>query len=498
MINMTEKSERLDRTWRPEHEQPEPPEGGGGENSDEAPDDSPEDSSGDDSSGDPSGGEQGGDAQGENSQSDQSGGDQSGGDPSNGDPSNGDPEGGEQSSGGEQSGGDMDGTPEGEASPTNTSGQEGGYDPQGGLDSALEGTTGDGPGEHAEGNQTGEETNLGNNSTNPSGSPSGGAPTQEELDQMEADAEKFGSIDLDDDVKQGWQGAMGASSSAEIADRNENMESGGGSGSVDDEHKVDGSGNLSLPDEPTDLDAEDEVGEKFSSNHGNWNEYTEQVEGMVQKVAYSQNDGEVGSQWTPEKVGDRHIANKFGLMVSKLAEDQSYDKQRGDAYWDVRDLMRRQITKQDIHSCKHDYDREKLALLIDTSPSCADEAIFYSKIAYGAMIRNDIDLYCAPNGRIDGKFDFNHMRFVLNRIRDDWRQELEGRIVLFFSDWDGTSVLMDTSQYCSVYWFDNVHPDYGIDGRGGQAEMVKNQFNGRHFYCPDKDSFLRLARKIRP
>jgi hypothetical protein len=298
------------------------------------------------------------------------------------------------------------------------------------------------------------------------------------------DAEKK-SFDLGDDVKKGWQGALGGNQSAEF-----NSSSGAGEES-DNQASGQVRSQVSLPEEPTDLDSGDE---DFASNKGSWSEYTENVEEGIQKVAYSQNDNHVGSEWTPQKVQDKKIATSFARIVDKLAEDQSHEKVDGDAYWDTRRIMRRQITKESIHNCRHDYTRERLALLIDTSPSCSDEAIFYSKIAYGSMLRNDIDLYCAPNGRIDGKFDLDHMRFVYHPLSGKWHKELEGRIVLFFSDWDGWSILQEQSHRCSIHWFDNTNDEYHD---GMRADKINYDYNGEHRYCADKHDFLRLARKIR-
>jgi hypothetical protein len=222
----------------------------------------------------------------------------------------------------------------------------------------------------------------------------------------------------------------------------------------------------------------------------------EQIEEEIQDFVYEVNDGSVGTDWTPEAVEARRTATMFAILVSKVAEDMSYERRPGDEFWDPRKIMRRQIDNRPLRHCKMDYTKRRLALLVDTSPSCRDEAAFYSKIASGAMLRDDIDIFLCPNGRIDARFDPEPMRFVDDDRGADWG--LDGRTVLYFTDWDGADEIVTHSRACTLYWFDHCPPaDYWESARD-RYQRVRLRYRGRHFHCPGPDAFRRLARKIRP
>ncbi|MEF8795174.1 MAG: hypothetical protein V5A48_01865 [Salinivenus sp.] len=222
----------------------------------------------------------------------------------------------------------------------------------------------------------------------------------------------------------------------------------------------------------------------------------EQIEEELQDFVYEVNDGTADTDWTPSQVEARKTATMFAILVGKVAEDMSYQRMPGDEFWDPRKIMRRQIDNRPLRHCKMDYTKRRLALLVDTSPSCRDEAVFYSKIASGAMLRDDIDIFLCPNGRIDARFDPEPMRFVDDDRGADWA--LDGRTVLYFTDWDGADEIVTHSRACNLYWFDNCPPaDYWESPRD-RRQRVRLQYRGRHFHCPDPDAFRRLARKIRP
>ena len=222
----------------------------------------------------------------------------------------------------------------------------------------------------------------------------------------------------------------------------------------------------------------------------------DRIEEEIQKQTDRRNRGDAKSDWTPDDLKDRKTAALFALLVSKVAEDISYQRAPGDRFWDPRKIMRRQIDRRPLSHCKMDYTKRRLALLVDTSPSCRDEAVFYSKIASGAMLRDDIDLLLCPNGRVDARFDRDEMRFVSDDRGTDWG--LDGRTVLYFTDWDGADEIIEHARTCTLYWFDNCDPDAYWHSSHERRQQVRLQFRGRHFHCPDRESFLPLVRKIRP
>jgi len=236
--------------------------------------------------------------------------------------------------------------------------------------------------------------------------------------------------------------------------------------------------------------------ESFFTDEHRYVPGAEQVEEELQDFAYDINEGTADTDWTPSKQEDHRIAAMFARLVSKVAEDMSYQRTPGDEFWDPRKIMRRQIDRRPLRHCKMEYTKRRLALLVDTSPSCRDEAVFYSKIATGALLRDDIDIFLCPNGRIDAQFDPEPMRFVDDDRGSEW--DLEGRVVLYFTDWDGTDEIVEHSRNCTLYWFDNCAPSDYWESTKERHQRVRLRYRGQHFHCPDPDAFRRLARKIRP
>ena len=247
--------------------------------------------------------------------------------------------------------------------------------------------------------------------------------------------------------------------------------------------------------EPPAASEGDEVDSFFTDEHRHV-PGAEQVEEELQDFAYDINEGTADTDWTPSTREDHRIAAMFARLASKVAEDMSYQRAPGDEFWDPRKIMRRQIDRRPLQHCKMDYTKRRLALLVDTSPSCRDEAVFYSKIATGALLRDDIDIFLCPNGRIDAHFDPEPMRFVDDDRGTEWA--LDGRVVLYFTDWDGSDEIVEHSRDCTLYWFDNCAPSDYWDSDEERRQRVRLRYQGQHFHCPDRSAFRRLARKIRP
>lgn len=222
----------------------------------------------------------------------------------------------------------------------------------------------------------------------------------------------------------------------------------------------------------------------------------EKIEDQVQQFAYEMNSDDVGTDWSPQQIEDHRVARMFAVIVGKLAEDISYQEINGNEFWDAKKIMKRQIDNRPLHKCKKDYKQRKLALLVDTSPSCRDEAVFYSKISSGAMLRDDIDIFLCPNGHIDARFDREKMKFVVDERSDRW--ELDGRTILYFTDWDGSEEICHHSRSTNLYWFDNADPGLYWNGSDEHSREIRGRFRGTHYECQEKDQFERLARKIRP
>jgi hypothetical protein len=337
----------------------------------------------------------------------------------------------------------------------------------------------------------------------PSSSGTSGSPEGPTAASAEQAPDPSSAPDDGDQPVQDREGGQEPASNASTADREAARDEGK---RINEEALSDASDDHSWsdalePDEntsPSERDPDAPPGDKdFFTDETRRSDPADQVEEAIQDVAYRMNeDGAAPTDWMPEERKAQRIATTFALLVSKVAEDMSYQRRPGDEFWDPRKIMRRQIDNRPLQHCKMDYTKRRLALLVDTSPSCTDEAVFYSKIASGAMLRDDIDIFLCPNGHIDAKFDPEPMRFVTDERGPEW--DLEGRTVLYFTDWDGREQLVAHSRDCNLYWFDNCPPDQYWDSRTDRHRRVRLRYKGQHFHCPDPDAFRSLVRKIRP
>ena len=141
---------------------------------------------------------------------------------------------------------------------------------------------------------------------------------------------------------------------------------------------------------------------------------------------------------------NKRYGTAFANLIAKLAEDNSGADIDGDEFWDEQLLTERIITRYNINKCKKDKTKERIVLMLDTSPSCRQVADFYGLIANIAESYDDIEVYDVPNGRIVHKYSRRYKRFVpawnlediINRAHE-WKY-MKNRTVLMFSDSDCT------------------------------------------------------------
>ena len=144
---------------------------------------------------------------------------------------------------------------------------------------------------------------------------------------------------------------------------------------------------------------------------------------------------------------NKRYGTAFANLIAKLAEDNSGNDIDGDEFWDEQLLTERTITRYNINKCKKDKTKERIVLMLDTSPSCRSVADFYGLIANIAEGYDDIEIYDVPNGRIVHKYSRRYKKFVpawnlediINKAYE-WKY-MKNRTVLMFSDSDCTDIV---------------------------------------------------------
>jgi len=200
----------------------------------------------------------------------------------------------------------------------------------------------------------------------------------------------------------------------------------------------------------------------------------------------------------------RRVQSSVSLMLNKIAEDNTGFPYEGDEFWDIDRLMQRSYTKAQLKHCKFDRDKESVAFLVDTSPSCRDMAETYSRLVSSVLDRGDVTLVRAPNARPmqyydRGSKDWHYYSHTASRDDEEdvelWKDLFRGRKVIFFGDTDGEYIVSAASRFCDVYWFYNESYE-DIDSYTDNHSSYQ-QFEGKIYLCNDVTDFLYCVSQVK-
>ena len=224
----------------------------------------------------------------------------------------------------------------------------------------------------------------------------------------------------------------------------------------------------------------------------------------------------------------QRLINAISTVFAKIAEDLTGEPIPGSDEWYMEDLLYRSCTHKPINKCKVDYEKERLVLVLDNSPSCRRQASFFSSVATAALKLNDVEIYAAPNARMTasmnpktGRYedlpiedtcdyisnyaDIHSMEFILGHWMR-WRN----RVVVFFGDHDGVEIICNASRHVrKLYWF-NCTEAWGLEGYNVELYLkhslgtgktsrldAKDAFVGKMYECEDENDFIDLIKKVR-
>jgi hypothetical protein len=148
----------------------------------------------------------------------------------------------------------------------------------------------------------------------------------------------------------------------------------------------------------------------------------------------------------------RTLAARFARMVSKVAEDSADMPTQGDDEWDLEELRTRRFTGRLVSQCRMTREKRKVAIVLDTSPSCEHQARLFGSVAQVAEALGDCELYDAPNFSITAR-KLDDVWETLPEPERTWH--FERRVVLAFGDFDGIERICAASQVRGnkIYWF---------------------------------------------
>lgn len=221
-------------------------------------------------------------------------------------------------------------------------------------------------------------------------------------------------------------------------------------------------------------------------------------------IKWAQNQGRARNVFTvANESKDKRLANTLSIMVSKLAEDRVGEVIIGEDEWDIEQLMMRGITKRNIYSCMQSRERENIALVLDSSPSCSGMAKLYSKMAFLSAKIGCLDIYLAPNGYVTHKYnirtgiydaifdkdnDKNSILLGLDKLQNFFKN----RVILFFGDWDGTEYIEEASHHNELHWF---HSEFRYDEQDDIPHL--RRYNGAIYACKTREDLISTIKTIR-
>ena len=232
---------------------------------------------------------------------------------------------------------------------------------------------------------------------------------------------------------------------------------------------------------------------RWSRDAENDSKYKEKLE-EAQLKEYAINNEQAPKQFdlTMKILKKRRLSNMLATMVGKIAEDRAGEPIIGNDEWSVPEILNRVMTRVNINSCKQTREREKIVIILDTSPSCSKQASFFIDIAKASANLNDLEMYDAPNAFIVKRYDKSLKKFIDIGVEHastlmQWGT-FRNRTIIFFGDYDGNRILAKSSKYNNIYWF---NPEYYRNSRHDRG------YTGHHYLCRNEDDLIKLIKKMR-
>ena len=203
------------------------------------------------------------------------------------------------------------------------------------------------------------------------------------------------------------------------------------------------------------------------------------------------------------KSRNRRYGTEFANLIAKLAEDNTGADIQGDEFWDEHLLAERVVTRQSINKCKKDRIKERIILMLDTSPSCKSVASFYGLIAQLAAKYDDIEIYDAPNGRIVHKYCKRTKDFVpiwnsddIENRAYDWKY-LKNRTVLLFSDTDCLPILEKNLNTNNIIFMCRHEVDERRYSMRDMDKKLKDFGNTVYYNIKTPDKLMEVIKKLK-
>tara|TARA_R100001591_G_scaffold40268_1_gene51903 strand:+ start:15760 stop:16902 length:1143 start_codon:yes stop_codon:yes gene_type:complete len=216
------------------------------------------------------------------------------------------------------------------------------------------------------------------------------------------------------------------------------------------------------------------------------------------------NTQRVESQFSFTALQNRKLSSNLAIMFAKIAEERTGDKIEGRHKWDIEKVMFRRVSKKLITQCKYSRDKEKIIILLDSSPSCSKMADLYSQISTEACKYEHVELYDAPNGYIHSKYSISQRAYV--PLTDEQLDNVyhwlgfENRTIIYFGDCDATDSISASYEYNEIHWFfQNPYRRYSKEDQEAMMSNLREQWQGKLklYECNNVNEIVKAVKEMK-
>jgi len=176
----------------------------------------------------------------------------------------------------------------------------------------------------------------------------------------------------------------------------------------------------------------------------------------------------------------------FAKLISRLAEDE-YLWTDGDEMWDFSKLAKRKFFAKPLRACRKERKKERIVLALDFSGSCYHLSEFFLKLAKIALKFKEVEVLDASNGFGDENKRIGEEGIV--RF-----EELAGRKVLFFGDFDGGASLVELSRIAKVWWFSCEDRYEDLSEHDWCLGYTLKDFKGVYLECKSEQDLIKILK----
>ena len=218
---------------------------------------------------------------------------------------------------------------------------------------------------------------------------------------------------------------------------------------------------------------------------------------------YSKNEYKTESSFDYSTLRNRKLSYNLALLFSKLAEERSGERVIGEDNWDIKSIMFRSVTKKLINDCKYSKEKQRLVLMLDSSPSCEKMARMYSQIATESAKFDDVEIYDAPNGYAHSIYDpliKEFRKLTKDEAVATWYWGcFTNRTIIYFGDNDAVRSLRESYKYNDIHWFYQAYRHSSQEESMREIEFLRTEWDGKltvHM-CNNVDELIQSAKDMR-